>query len=135
VDNHHFKVLIIDDERTIADTFAQIFSGSGFETRSAYSAEQVLEIVVEWSPDLAIIDVLLPQMNGVDLAIVLTTQCPACRLLLFSGQAVTDDLVAEAATKGYNFDILAKPVHPTEILEVAQKLLSVDRTNKEASGT
>ena len=124
------KVLIVDDQRTIADTLDLIFSASGYETRAAYSAEQALEIVAEWLPDLAIVDVILPLMNGIDLAIRLTAQYPACRILLFSGQSLTADLLAQAATKGYKFEILAKPVHPTEILERALKLLVANRSKK-----
>jgi DNA-binding NtrC family response regulator len=123
VDGYRQKVLIVDDERTIADTLNLIFSAGGYETRSAYSSEQALEIMAEWLPDLAIIDVVLPLMNGIDLAILLRAQCPACRLLLFSGQSLTVDLLADAATKGYKFDILAKPVHPTVMLETALNLL------------
>jgi DNA-binding response OmpR family regulator len=82
VDGCRNKILIVDDERTIADTLAVIFSQSGYETRAAYSSEQALEIIAEWLPDLAIIDVVLPLMNGIDLAILLRAQCPTCRLLL-----------------------------------------------------
>jgi DNA-binding NtrC family response regulator len=124
------KVLIVDDERTIADTFALIFSGGGYETRTAYTAEQSIEIIAEWLPDLAIIDVVLPQMNGIDLAILLRTQCPACRLMLMSGQWITGDLLAEAAKKGYKFDILAKPVHPTVVLESALNLLVANQSKR-----
>ena len=63
-----------------------------------------------------------------DLAILLTAQCPARRVLLFSGQAVTDDLLAEAAKKGYKFEILAKPTHPTVMLETALNLLAITET-------
>jgi CheY-like chemotaxis protein len=118
------KVLVVDDERTIADTLTLIFSKSGYDTRAAYSAEQALEIVAQWPPDLAIIDVVLPGMNGIDLAIVLRAECPICRLLLFSGQAITTDLLADAATKGHTFEILAKPVHPTVMLDTALQRLT-----------
>lgn len=118
------RVLVVDDERTIADTLALILKANGYETRVAYSAEQAIEIIAEWLPDLATIDVVLPRMNGIDLAILLTAQCPTCRLLLFSGQWITTDLLADAAAKGYNFDILAKPVHPAVILETVSKMLA-----------
>jgi len=131
VNDRGHKVLIVDDKRTIADTLDLIFSASGYETRAAYSAEQALEIAAEWMPDLAIVDVVLPLMNGIDLAILLTAQYPACRLVLLSGQSLTADLLAEAETKGYKFEILAKPVHPTEILERALNLL-VDNQSKKA---
>jgi CheY-like chemotaxis protein len=99
VDDHRHRVLIVDDERTIADTLTLVFSASGCESRAAYSAKQALGVFAEWLPHLAIIDVVLPVMNGIDLAILLTGQCPSCRLLLFSGQWITTDLLAEAAKK------------------------------------
>jgi CheY-like chemotaxis protein len=132
VDGCRHKVLVVDDERTIADTLAVIFSQSGYETRAAYSSEQALEIIAEWLPDLAIIDVVLPLMNGIDLAILLRAQCPTCRLLLFSGQSITVDLLADAATKGYKFDILAKPVHPTVMLETALNSLVANQSTQTA---
>ena len=101
-----------------------ILSTNGYETRTAYSAEQAIEIIDEWLPDLATIAVVLPRMNGIDLAILLTAQCPTRRLLLFSGQWITTELLAEAASRGHKFDIVAKPVHPAAILETASKLLA-----------
>lgn len=120
----HPKVLIVDDEQTIADTMAQIFSTKGYELRTAYSAEAAIEITAEWLPDLAIIDVVLPHMNGIMLAVLLTSRYPACRILLFSGQAITAELLADAETKGQKFDIVAKPVHPRVMLEAASNLLA-----------
>ena len=79
------RVLFVDDERVIADTLGIIFSNHGYVTRAVYSAEQALELMSDWLPDLAIIDVLLPGMNGIDLAIRLKAEYPDCRLSLFSG--------------------------------------------------
>jgi DNA-binding NtrC family response regulator len=112
---------------------ALIFSSGGYETQTAYTAEQAIEIVAEWLPDLAIIDVVLPQTNGIDLAILLTAQCPACRLMLFSGQSVTVDLLGRSCDKG-KFAILAKPTHPTVMLETALNLLAVNQS-KQNSGS
>jgi DNA-binding NtrC family response regulator len=130
MDNHRHRVLIVDDERTIADTLAIIFSQSGYDTRAAYSAEEALEIVAQWPPDLAILDVVLPKMHGIDLAVLLTTQLPKCQTVLFSGQALTAELLAEAAKKGYTFAILAKPVHPNVILETALNLLVANQSKQ-----
>ena len=109
------RVLFVDDERLIADTLAIIFSSQGYETRAVYSAEQALELISDWLPNLAIIDVRLPGMNGIDLAIRLRAEYPDCRLSLFSGQASTSDLLELARQKGHSFDIIAKPVPPVEI--------------------
>jgi DNA-binding NtrC family response regulator len=118
------RVLVVDDERTIADTLAVIFSQSGYAARAVYSAEQALDIVAQWSPDFAILDVILPQMHGIDLAVLLTERLPKCQILLFSGQALTADLLAEAEKKGYTFTILAKPVHPSLLLDTVVRVLA-----------
>ena len=118
------KILIVDDEETIADTLMLIFSSNGYEARTAYSAEQALEVLEEWRPDLAVIDVVLPGMNGVDFAIFLQASYPACHFLLFSGQPGTSGLLEEAKNKGYLFEILAKPMHPTFMLATVSDMLS-----------
>src|SRR6202790_5081940 len=110
------KILIIDDEPTIADTLAVIFSSSGYESRAVYSAEQALEMLEEWHPDLAIIDVVLPGMNGIEFAIFLKASYPDVHFLLFSGQPGTGSLLDEAKKKGHLFEILAKPLLPTFML-------------------
>jgi DNA-binding response OmpR family regulator len=117
------KVLIIDDEVNVSDTLALIFRKEGYEARVAYSAEEAIEVIAEWRPDLAIVDVMLPGMNGIDFALVLKANYPDCRLLLFSGETTTSDLLTKAATDGNIFEILAKPVHPAYMLEEAAGLL------------
>jgi DNA-binding response OmpR family regulator len=118
--NH--KVLIVDDEKTICSTLAVIFMSHGYEVRSAYSAERAAEVIAEWQPDLAILDVGLPKMNGIDFAIALKAIRPTCRTLLFSGRPDTNDLLEKAAQDGYLFEILAKPIHPTILLDAAKNL-------------
>jgi DNA-binding NtrC family response regulator len=122
--NH--RVLIVDDEKTICATLAAIFTSRGYESKVAFSAEQAIEIIAEWQPDLAILDVGLPKTNGIDLAIALKTSHPACRVLLFSGHPGTIDLLADAAADGHAFEIMAKPAHPTVLLDRAADLLSVN---------
>lgn len=125
MDARSHRVLVVDDEVNIADTLRLIFAFNDYDACAAYSAEDAIEIVAKWAPDLAIIDVILPSMNGVDLAVLLKTQIPTCRILLFSGQAATADLLTEARKRGRTFEILAKPIHPTALLEAALKLPNV----------
>ncbi len=118
------KILIVDDEPTIADTLALIFASSGYESRTAYSAEQALEMLEDWRPDLAIIDVVLPGMNGIEFAIFLKASYKECQFLLFSGQPGTSGLLEEAKKKGHLFEILAKPLHPTFMLATVSDMLT-----------
>jgi DNA-binding NtrC family response regulator len=129
------RVLIVDDERTIADSLAKIFMNAGYEVCTAYTAEQACVLLPTWCPNLAIIDVHLPYMNGIDLAIFLKAAYPDCRLKLFSGQIETAELLERAIREGHTFEILAKPVHPTEFLNWAATDARVDEQNREPGGS
>lgn len=118
------KIMVVDDEETIADTLSLIFASNGYEARAAYSAESALEILEQWRPDVAIIDVVLPGMNGIEFAIFLKASYPDVHFLLFSGQPGTGNLLEEAKKKGHLFDILAKPLHPTFMLATVANMLS-----------
>jgi CheY-like chemotaxis protein len=113
-------VLIVDDERVVADTLGIVFSKAGYDARAAYSAEEALALIPVWTPQLAIIDVYLPGMNGIDLAIRLKAEYPQCRISLFSGDPGTGDLLAAS---GQPFEVTAKPVSPSEMLAIASQLL------------
>lgn len=110
------KVLVADDERVIADTLAMILNQSGFEARAVYSGEKALELATIFQPDMLISDVIMADLNGIDAAIRIRALLPGIKILLFSGQAATADLLEKARTQGYEFEILAKPVHPQDLL-------------------
>lgn len=117
------RILIVEDERVVADTLGQILSASGYEVRIAYSAEKALIITAGWLPEIALLDVMLPNMNGIDLAVALGRHIPSCRSLLFSGQPSVEALLQKAREDGHSFEILAKPIHPTIILAKISSLL------------
>ncbi len=110
------KVLVADDERVIADTLAMILNQSGFQARAVYSGEKALELATEFKPDMLISDVIMADLNGIDAAIQIREVLPTIKILLFSGQAATADLLEKAHTQGHDFEILAKPVHPQDLL-------------------
>ena len=68
------------------------------------------------APDLLISDVVMPLLSGIELAIQLREVCPDCKVLLFSGQASTANMLEAARATGHDFEVLAKPVHPTDLL-------------------
>ena len=110
------KVLVADDERVIADTLSIILNQSGFEATAVYSGENAVEMAKALQPDMLISDVIMADMNGIDAAIKIRAVLPGIKILLFSGQAATADLLEKARAQGYEFDILAKPVHPQDLL-------------------
>ena len=116
------RVLVVDDEHLIADTLARIFSDAGYESRAVYSAEGALGLIPSWPPHFALVDVILPAMNGIDLAILLKAISPDCTVQLFSGQLDTSHLLEAARQAGHAFEVLAKPVHPSKLLALASAL-------------
>jgi CheY-like chemotaxis protein len=110
------KVLVVDDERVIADTLSMILNQSGFEARAIYSGEGAVELARTFEPDMLISDVIMADLNGIDAAIRIRALLPSIKILLFSGQAATADLLEKARAQGYEFEILAKPVHPQDLL-------------------
>lgn len=118
------RLLIVDDEHAVAETLVKIFQLSGYDVRAAYSAEDGIETIALWEPHLALVDVMLPGMNGIEFAVVLKDNHPNCQVLLFSGSEDATALLREQAAKGHRFDILAKPTHPVELLEAVNQLLA-----------
>ena len=113
---HKPRVLVADDERVIADTLAMILNQSGFQAKVAYTGEKALEMASEFKPEMLISDVIMAGLNGIDAAIKIREILPSIKILLFSGQAATADLLEKARELGYEFEILAKPVHPQDLL-------------------
>jgi DNA-binding NtrC family response regulator len=110
-------ILVVDDESAIADTLTEILSRNGYSARAAYDGADALESVLVTPPEMLIADVILPGMSGVELAIQVRRIYPECKILLFSGQASTADLLASARREGHHFTLLAKPVHPRDLLK------------------
>jgi DNA-binding NtrC family response regulator len=128
-------VLVVDDEQIIADTLSIILSKSGFTTMTAYNGESALKLAHAIQPDLLISDVVMPGMTGVELAIVVSKTIPGCKVLLFSGQAATVDLLQKARHHGHDFTTLTKPIHPTDMLRRISECLHPSELEPERETT
>jgi DNA-binding response OmpR family regulator len=117
---------VVDDEHLIADTLVVILRRSGFSAFAFYDAASALEFAATVTPDIVISDVQMSGMNGVDLAIALRKSAPEVKMLLFSGQASTADLLSKAHDNGYTFSVLAKPIYPTDLLAQVSSLMGED---------
>jgi CheY-like chemotaxis protein len=106
----------VDDERLIADTIAAILTEHGFIAFKAYSGEEAVRMAEALRPEIVLSDVLMPKMSGVEMAIHITRSLPSTRIVLLSGQAATAELMRQAAVAGHNFELLAKPIHPLELI-------------------
>ena len=122
------KVLVVDDEPVIVESLAEILEGAGYSVWVATSGDQALRTADEARPDILLSDVLMPGMNGFELALQVKERFPECRLMLFSGQASTAQLAQEASGTftrlGYRYELLPKPLHPNALLQRLQQSLT-----------
>jgi CheY-like chemotaxis protein len=115
------RIFVVDDEPVIACSLAAILQMNGFSAGFFTCPLEALAAARSQSPDLVISDVAMPGISGIDLATQMRAQYPNCKILLFSGQAATLDLLEGARAQGYDFRLLQKPVHPSEFLfEIGQ---------------
>ena len=125
-DRARLKVLVVDDERLLADTTSSILRIAGFHARTAYDGWEALEIARTFHPGCILTDVMMPMMNGVELAIAVTKMFPGTKVVLFSGQAGISNIMQDSRSRGYDFPLLAKPVHPLKLIEAVKESCSGD---------
>lgn len=111
------RILVIDDENNIADSLTEILIVHGYDAVAFYDGRSAVEFVREECPAIVISDVIMPNLNGVETALAIQEICPYTRVLLFSGQAGTADILERARSGGHDFDLLPKPIHPVELLK------------------
>src|SRR5262249_42655178 len=113
------RILVVDDNHDAADSLSMVCESEGHVTRVAYSSEEALEAAQGFCPDVALLDIGLPGIDGYELARRLRRGArPAPLLVAITGYGQPEDrLRAQAAGFDYHF---VKPVD----IESLQKLLS-----------
>jgi len=116
-ENRKPNVLVVDDEHAVADSLAWILNLTGFNCCSVYSGSEAINHVVVNPIDILVSDVVMDGMSGIEAAIEICKLLPNCKVLLMSGNIRTGDMLKDAHEQGHDFDILAKPVPPSEIID------------------
>jgi CheY-like chemotaxis protein len=117
------KILVVDDQPAIALTLATILESQGYETAVAHSGEEAIQVAYSYEPDFILSDVTMDGISGIEAVIRILGLQPRCKVLFFSGHATCLDLLGEARAQGFDFEVLAKPVAPTELLERIARVL------------
>jgi len=115
------RILICDDDPAICRLFEAVLRRSGFEVISTTSSADCLHICEEYVPDLALIDLILPETNGVELIKLLRTKFPRLKILVVSSAG--SDQLYQAWMVGANM-VIRKPLLPTLLVSTAGYLLT-----------
>jgi len=125
------RVLVVDDEKVIATTLSLILQAQGYEVEVAFGGMEAIETARVFRPECVISDVVMPDLNGIEAAIQIVQALPRCKVILFSGQATATDLLTGARREGYDFPLLAKPVHPKDLIEKLRETIGQSRHSAE----
>jgi len=119
----HVKILIVEDEAVVLHTLQLILQQHGYEVRGARDGHEAFAVAPAFRPEILLCDINLPDIDGIQIAIRIKHEFPACRVVLLSGEISSAELLDEAKAKGYSFEVLAKPTEPQHLLNVlaAQK--------------
>ena len=110
-------IFVVDDESLIAQTVGMILRNAGYEARSFNEPGAALHAATGELPDLLVTDMVMPVMDGIELATRMQELRPCCKVLVISGHLLSLPLAANGEKDDRHFDFLCKPVHPLKLLE------------------
>ncbi len=120
-------MLVVDDDRDIRDLVTFKLEQAGYEVRQAEDGLQALEAVRAWSPDLVVLDVMMPGLSGVDVTRELRADpaTAATPVILLTAKAQEAD-VETGFVSGAD-DYVVKPFSPRELVSRVQAVLARSR--------
>jgi CheY-like chemotaxis protein len=116
-------VLVVDDEPGVLSTLAMVLEQSGYKTLKSLTGQEAIDLASGVAIDLALIDVNMPGINGIAVGREIRKKLPDCKILLITGSTDGSDGLIAARAEGLEFDVVAKPVPPEELLELISATL------------
>ncbi len=124
-------ILIVDDDISIRKTLERTLRNHGYKVQTAATGKQALEMYRSVNPDLVILDMLLPDMHGLEIAQVILQQATYIPIILISGYAEISDAVK--ATKMGAYDFLTKPLDRNRLLITVRNALMKSLLEREVN--
>ncbi|MBU0575633.1 MAG: sigma-54 dependent transcriptional regulator [Proteobacteria bacterium] len=116
-------ILIVDDEESICQTLEGILADEGYETVAAGSGEEALRVVEEELPNLVLLDIWLPGMDGIDVLKAIKGSYPQVQVVMMSGHGTIETAVK--ATKLGAFDFIEKPLSLEKVILAVNNALAL----------
>ena len=122
-------ILVVDDESTISQALSGILSDEGYETLTAPNGYEALKIVEEQSPDLVLLDIWMPGMDGIETLQEIKRTNPFLQVIIISGHGTIETAVR--ATKLGAYDFIEKPLSIEKVVVTINNALSFRRLEEE----
>ena len=123
------KILIVDDELVVRDSLGKWFTSEGYTARPTGSAREALEAIQQMEFDIALIDIKMPGMDGMELQSRLHEADPELTVIIMTGYASVETAVQ--ALKRGAYDYITKPVDPDELSHLVANALEHKRARRE----
>ena len=123
MDKHTKKILVADDDENIRSSLASILSIEGYNVITAENGEETMDKIKEESPDLLILDLMMPEMDGASVAFDLNSKTTGKKIpiIIVSGLVLEDTGKKFDANSGALF--LKKPFEIQELIDLVAKAL------------
>jgi len=122
-------ILVVDDEESICQSLKGILSDEGFEVLTARSGEECLDIIEEELPDLVLLDIWLPGIDGIEILKRIKSKHPQMQIIMISGHGTVESAVT--TTKLGAFDFVEKPLSLDKIILAVNHALDIVRLEEE----
>jgi len=116
------KILLIDDDDQVRMLFQVTLEGAGYRVLIAENGKHGLRLLEHQEVDLMLVDILMPDMDGLELIPLLRKTRPASKIIAMSGGSGVWDYLDTAKHLGAN-DTLRKPLGPQELLDAVSSQL------------
>jgi DNA-binding response OmpR family regulator len=107
------KILVVDDDKKIVELVTLYLKKDGYHVLTAYDGQQAIELARRKQPDLVVLDLMLPQVDGTDVCRILRAESPL-PIIMLTGRSTDDDKLA-GLDLGAD-DYVTKPFNPRELL-------------------
>ena len=123
------KILIVDDELVVRDSLSKWFASEGYTARPVGGAREALEVIQQTEFDIALLDIKMPGMDGMELQARLREADPGLTVIIMTGYASVDTAVQ--ALKRGAYDYITKPVDPDELSHLVANAIEHRRARRE----
>lgn len=121
------RILVVDDDHEVVEVIQLALEDQGYQVRFTYSAQEALELIENWLPQLIILDVNMPNLNGLETVKKLRSHPEHFSVIMISGNTDPNEIIAglDAGADDY----IVKPFDPNELLARVRAQLRIKELN------